>query len=256
MTSRILAVSVGIVIGLGLAGISTGQEADSGTAQKDSGKSKSSGSSRKKAKGAPASGKSAKGDESSSKREKATFGGGCFWCQEAIFERIRGVKSVVSGYAGGTVPNPSYEMVHSGLTGHAEVVQITFDPDVVSYERLLEIFWKSHDPTTFNRQGPDEGPQYRSIILYHNEKQKEQAQKSHDAIVKARVYPGRIVTQLAPMTRFYPAEQYHQDYFRRNRGDQYSIEIIEPKLQMMRYKLQHEAETKAKDKSESKSRSK
>ncbi len=242
MTLRFLAAFLGIAVALGLTSVAPARdEAGSSRGRADSDPSKPAAAGEKPTKPAASKGKPAKSDESKPKLEKATFGGGCFWCQEAIFERVRGVKSVVSGYAGGTVPNPSYEMVHSGLTGHAEVVQLTFDPEVVSYERLLEIFWKSHDPTTFNRQGPDEGPQYRSIILYHNEAQKKTAQKSYEAITKARVFPAPIVTQLAPMTRFYPAEQYHQDFYRRNRGDQYSIEIIEPKLQMMRYKLRHDA---------------
>ncbi len=170
--------------------------------------------------------------------EKATFGGGCFWCQEAVFEQLRGVKSVVSGYAGGNVPFPTYEMVGSGLTGHAEVIQITFDPKVVPFEDLLNIFWMSHDPTTLNRQGPDEGTQYRSIVLYQSEAQKQATLKSYEQLTKARVFRRPIVTQLVPLTKFYPAEAYHQNYYRRHRYDPYSESEITPKLQMLRLKLQ------------------
>src|SRR5271170_2379757 len=141
----------------------------------------------------------------------ATFGGGCFWCAEAVFQRIPGVKSVVSGFAGGTTANPSYEEVCTGNTGHAEVIQLNFDPAVVSYEKLLEIFWEAHDPTTLNRQGVDTGTQYRSIILYSDEAQKVAAEKS-----KAEAQPhfsSPIVTQIVPLTKFYSAEDYHQDYY-------------------------------------------
>ena len=137
---------------------------------------------------------------------------------EAVFERIPGVKSVVSGYAGGHVPNPTYEMVCTGLTGHAEVIQIEYDPAVVSYEKLLNIFWVAHDPTTLNRQEDDFGPNYRSIILYHNDEQKEAAEKSYKDLTRRRVFRSPIVTELVPLTEFYPAEAYHQDYYRNHRG--------------------------------------
>lgn len=147
------------------------------------------------------------------KTEKATFGAGCFWHVEYVFEHVRGVKAAVSGYAGGAVPYPSYEMVHTGETGHAEVVQVEFDPAVVSYEKLLGVFWSCHDPTSLNRQGEDEGPQYRSVIFYHNLDQKEAALKSYEELTRARAFPRPIVTELAPMRAFYRAEDYHQDYY-------------------------------------------
>jgi peptide-methionine (S)-S-oxide reductase len=145
--------------------------------------------------------------------ELATFGAGCFWHVEATFERLPGVISAVSGYAGGNVPYPSYEMVHEGITGHAEVVMVEYDPEVISYERLLRVFWSSHDPTTPNRQGPDVGTQYRSIILYHNEAQRKAALKSYRDLVNARVFASPIVTQLVQLRAFYRAEDYHQDYY-------------------------------------------
>ena len=167
------------------------------------------------------------------KTEKATFGGGCFWCLEAVFERIPGVKGVVSGFAGGEVPNPTYQMVLTGLTGHAEVVQIEFDPDKVSYEKLLNVFWKCHDPTTLNAQGPDFGTQYRSIILFHNETQRQAAIKSHKELVASRHYRSPIVTELQPLTIFYPAEDYHQDYYRTHKEADYCQMVIAPKLRKL-----------------------
>jgi peptide-methionine (S)-S-oxide reductase len=145
--------------------------------------------------------------------EPATFGAGCFWHVEATFERLPGVISAVSGYAGGFVPNPSYEMVHEGITGHAEVVMVQYDPEVISYEQLLRVFWSCHDPTTPNRQGPDIGTQYRSIILYHNEAQRKAALKSYQQLVDTRAFARPIVTQLVPLRAFYRAEDYHQDYY-------------------------------------------
>jgi peptide-methionine (S)-S-oxide reductase len=161
----------------------------------------------------------------------ATLGGGCFWCLEAVYERIEGVNSVISGYAGGTTVDPTYEEVCSGRTGHAEVVRIEYDPERISYEEILDIFWKAHDPTTLNRQGADTGSQYRSIILYHDEMQKRAAEKS---IKKAGpLFDGPIVTELRPIERFYPAEEYHQDYFDRNRLAGYCMIVIQPKLKKM-----------------------
>jgi peptide-methionine (S)-S-oxide reductase len=145
--------------------------------------------------------------------ERATFGAGCFWHVEDAFERTPGVLAAVSGYAGGDVPNPTYEMVHEGMTGHAEVVMVEYDADVISYEDLLKVFWSHHDPTTPNRQGPDVGPQYRSIILYHDEAQQKAALKSYHDLVARRAFRRPIVTQLVPLTRFYRAEDYHQDYY-------------------------------------------
>jgi peptide-methionine (S)-S-oxide reductase len=147
------------------------------------------------------------------KYELATFGAGCFWHVEADFERLRGVVSAVSGYAGGNVRNPNYEMVHEGYTGHAEVVMVQYDPKIISYEDLLKVFWTCHDPTTLNRQGPDVGTQYRSIILYHNEEQRKAALKSYQQLVDARAFPRPIVTQLFPLKAFYRAEDEHQDYY-------------------------------------------
>src|SRR5205809_563947 len=136
----------------------------------------------------------------------ATFGGGCFWCMEAVFERVQGVKSVTSGYAGGAMPDPTYKQVCSDETGHAEAIQIEFDPAKVSYEQLLEVFWAAHDPTTLNRQGADEGTQYRSIILYHDDAQRVAAEKSKAAVQKE--FDGKIVTEIKPVTKFFPAEGY------------------------------------------------
>jgi peptide-methionine (S)-S-oxide reductase len=145
--------------------------------------------------------------------EKATFGAGCFWHVESAFEWLPGVKSAVSGYSGGSVPNPSYEEVHEGVTGHAEVVQVEYDPAVISYEQLLHVFWSHHDPTQLNRQGPDVGTQYRSVIFYHSEAQRRAALKSYRDLTAARTFPGPIVTQLMPMKAFYRAEEYHQNYY-------------------------------------------
>jgi peptide-methionine (S)-S-oxide reductase len=241
MTARFLAASLGVVLALGLAGFVTAQDeaksqpapskekAPQGSAKSDAPK--------RKPKGA-AKGKSSDDSAAKGKLEKATFGGGCFWCLEAVFERVKGVKSVVSGFAGGTVPRPSYEMVCTGLTGHAEVVQIDYDPEVVSYDKLLEIFFECHDPTTLNRQGPDEGTQYRSIILYHNDAQKKAARQMYEELTEAHAFADPIVTQLVPLTKFYPAEKYHQNYYRRHRYDDYSMTVIAPKLEMMRIKAE------------------
>ncbi len=163
------------------------------------------------------------------KKESAVFGGGCFWCLEAVFEDVRGVEDVVSGYAGGSVENPTYEQVCRGRTGHAEVVRITYDPEVVTYEDLLEIFWKIHDPTTLNRQGADVGTQYRSVIFYENESQKELARKSMEKAQKHFLDP--IVTEISPLKKFWPAEEYHQDYFRRNPYQGYCQAVVAPKVE-------------------------
>jgi peptide-methionine (S)-S-oxide reductase len=166
--------------------------------------------------------------------EKATFGAGCFWCVEAVFETQEGVTSVVSGYAGGKRPNPTYEQVCSGATGHAEVAQITFDPSKISYDQLLELFWKSHDPTTLNRQGNDVGDQYRSVIFYSDEKQKASAEKSKT--VAQAYFKDKIVTEISPLTQFYPAENYHQDYYRNNANAPYCRFVIKPKLEKLHLK--------------------
>jgi peptide-methionine (S)-S-oxide reductase len=167
--------------------------------------------------------------------ELATFGGGCFWCIEAIFQRLDGVKSVTSGYAGGTQENPTYDEVCTGHTGHAEVIQIAYDPTKISYERLLEVFWLAHDPTTLNRQGADVGTQYRSAIFYHNERQKVAAEKSKREV--AAHFKNPIVTQIAPLKAFYKAEGYHQSYYNKNPNAPYCAFVIRPKLDKLLKKL-------------------
>jgi peptide-methionine (S)-S-oxide reductase len=169
--------------------------------------------------------------ETSGGTEIATLGGGCFWCIEALYSRIDGVKAVVSGYAGGQKTDPTYEEVCTGTTGHAEVVQIHFDPKVISYEEVLDLFWKAHDPTTPNRQGADVGSQYRSIILYNSDAQEKAAERS-----KARAavsFPDPIVTEIVPLTDFFRAESYHQDYYRNNPHAGYCSFVIRPKLQKL-----------------------
>ena len=163
--------------------------------------------------------------------EIATLGGGCFWCIEAVYTRIDGISAVVSGYAGGHKENPTYEEVCSGNTGHAEVVQIQFDPKVISYEQVLDLFWKAHDPTTLNRQGADVGSQYRSIILFNSETQAEAAERSRANA--ADNFSDPIVTEIVPLTDFYPAENYHQDYYRNNPHAGYCSFVIRPKLQKL-----------------------
>jgi peptide-methionine (S)-S-oxide reductase len=165
------------------------------------------------------------------KTETADFGGGCFWCMEAVFERLPGVVSVTSGFAGGTTENPTYQEVCTETTGHAEVTEIAFDPAKISYDKLLEVFWQAHDPTTLNRQGADEGTSYRSIILYRTEKQKLEAEKSKLEAQKNFKHP--IVTEIVPLKKFYPAENYHQQYFDRNPNQGYCQVVIAPKLQKL-----------------------
>ena len=168
-------------------------------------------------------------DSNTNQTEVATFGGGCFWCTEAIFEMVPGVTSVTAGYAGGTTPNPTYKEVCSGTTGHAEVIQVQYDPKVVSYEKLLETFWECHDPTTLNRQGADTGTQYRSIILYNSPAQKAAAEKSKAEAQKHFDRP--IVTEIVPLKHFYKAEGYHQDYYRHNPDQPYCRLVIRPKVE-------------------------
>ena len=163
--------------------------------------------------------------------DTATFGEGCFWCSEAIFQQVRGVDSVVSGFAGGTVPNPSYEEVCTGSTGHAEASQIVFDPSVVSYSDLLEIFWKTHDPTTLNRQGNDVGTQYRSVIFFHTPEQKRIAEELKRRLDSAKVFDEPIVTEIVPYTNFYKAEDYHQNYYNEHGNQPYCRLVIQPKLE-------------------------
>jgi peptide-methionine (S)-S-oxide reductase len=166
--------------------------------------------------------------------ELATFGSGCFWCTEAVFQQMKGVQKVESGYSGGWVKNPTYHQVCEGDTGHAEVVQITFDPKVISYPELLEVFWRSHDPTTRNRQGNDTGPQYRSAIFYHSERQKQLAERYKQKIDEAAVFSNPVVTEIAPFTEFYRAESNHQNYYANNPRAGYCRVVIGPKVEKIR----------------------
>ncbi|HJR06739.1 MAG TPA: peptide-methionine (S)-S-oxide reductase MsrA [Pyrinomonadaceae bacterium] len=168
------------------------------------------------------------------REELATLAGGCFWCLEAVFADLRGVARVVSGYAGGDVPNPTYKAVCTGTTGHAEVVQVAFDPNVVSFKELLEVFFTIHDPTTLNRQGGDIGTQYRSAIFYHSPEQKETATQMIEQINSAHIWDAPVVTQIEPLTVFYPAEDYHQDYYQNNASQPYCRAVIAPKVSKFR----------------------
>ena len=166
--------------------------------------------------------------------ELATFGGGCFWCTEAVFKELKGVKSVTSGYAGGDVTNPSYKEVTSGRTGHAEVIEIEYDSTQVSYSELLEVFFATHDPTTLNRQGADVGTQYRSVIFYHNDQQKKIAEEVVDQLNTENVFNKPVVTEISPWTNFFKAEKYHQDYYANNPTQGYCQFVIVPKLNKFR----------------------
>ncbi|HEY0099880.1 MAG TPA: peptide-methionine (S)-S-oxide reductase MsrA [Pyrinomonadaceae bacterium] len=170
------------------------------------------------------------------REERATLAGGCFWCLEAVFADLRGVARVVSGYAGGDVPNPTYQAVCSGTTGHAEVVQVTYDPQVVSFAELLEVFFTIHDPTTLNRQGGDIGTQYRSAIFYHSPEQREIAGRVISEFDAERVWNAPIVTEVVPLTVFYAAEDYHQEYYRNNQNQPYCRAVIAPKVSKFRQK--------------------
>jgi peptide-methionine (S)-S-oxide reductase len=163
--------------------------------------------------------------------ELATFGAGCFWCVEAVFQNLKGVIAVESGYTGGSVDNPTYKQVCTGTTGHAEVSRIKFDPSKISYAKLLEVFWKTHDPTTLNRQGNDEGTQYRSVIYYHNEEQKKLAEKYKKELDASGAWPNPIVTEITPAVKYYKAEEYHQNYFKLNPNQGYCRAIIAPKVE-------------------------
>ena len=174
-------------------------------------------------------------DETSAQpREMATLGGGCFWCLEAVYVELAGVEAVVSGYAGGSVTNPTYREVCNGTTGHAEVVQLVFDPDVISYGDILQAFFATHDPTTLNRQGADVGTQYRSVIYFHSEEQKETAEAMIVELNAADIWPSPIVTEVAPLDVFYAAEDYHQDYYKTNSQQPYCQVVISPKLAKLR----------------------
>ena len=175
--------------------------------------------------------------------EMTTLGGGCFWCVEAVYQELQGVQSAVSGYAGGAVDNPTYYQVCNGTTGHAEVVQITFDPNIIAFEDILYVFWRTHDPTTLNRQGYDVGTQYRSIILYHSEQQRTIAEKSKRDTDASGLWSNPIVTEISPFTTFYKAEDYHQNFYRDNPYQPYCRAIIDPKMT----KLRKEFRAKLKD---------
>ena len=166
----------------------------------------------------------------SSEYKLITFGAGCFWCTEAVFQRLKGVVKVESGYSGGRRENPSYEQVCTGVSGHAEVVQITYDPAIISFEELLEVFWKTHDPTTLNRQGNDIGTQYRSVIFYHDDDQKEISEKYKQKLDEAKIFDKPIVTEISPIKNFYKAEDYHHNYYNDNSSQPYCNFVITPKL--------------------------
>lgn len=182
--------------------------------------------------------------------QRATFGNGCFWCTEAVFEELKGVGRVASGYSGGRVPNPTYQQVCTGLTGHAEVVHLEFDPEVISYAKLLEVFWRTHDPTTKNRQGPDVGTQYRSAIFYHNEDQRDLARKFKAKLNDEHAFRKPIVTEITKFKSFYAAKGYHQDYFAKNGRAPYCRQVIRPKLSKFRRVFADDLERNKRDRKE------
>jgi peptide-methionine (S)-S-oxide reductase len=167
------------------------------------------------------------------KNDTATFAGGCFWCTEAVFQRIKGIISVTPGYAGGSTENPDYESVLTGNTGHAESVMLIYDPGIITYEKLLDIFWHIHDPTTLNRQGADVGTQYRSAIFYHHTRQKKAAEESKNMLTKSGSYPDEIVTEIVPFSGFTKAEDYHRDYYEKNTANPYCRVVIDPKIRKL-----------------------
>lgn len=169
----------------------------------------------------------------SKKLETATLAGGCFWCTEAIFKRLKGVVSVISGYSGGKTEKPFYEVVSTGTTAHAEAVQIVFDPEIISFGKLLDVFWATHDPTTLNRQGGDVGTQYRSVIFYHNNKQKKEVFESKKKLEEEKMYNGKIVTEIVPFTSFYTAEENHQNYYEIHKEYPYCSLVISPKIKKL-----------------------
>lgn len=173
------------------------------------------------------------GNMSNDKLDSATFGGGCFWCVEAVFQRLNGVLKVVSGYSGGSIQNPSYKQITTGTTGHAEVVRIYYSPDVIAFDELLEVFWMTHDPTTLNRQGADVGTQYRSVIFYHNNEQKEISERYKSQLDKSGVFESPIVTEISPLKNFFEAEDYHQNYYNENGHQPYCSFVITPKIQKL-----------------------
>ena len=174
------------------------------------------------------------------KLEKATFGAGCFWCVETLFQEVKGVQKVLSGYEGGALKNPTYKDICTGTTGHAEVIQIEYDPNVVTYKKLLEIFWEVHDPTTLNRQGNDVGTQYRSVIFYHNDQQQKEAEFYKSELNKTGAYTSQIITEISPSTTFYVAENYHQNYYNQNGSQPYCQFVIAPKVAKFRKAFEKE----------------
>ena len=177
--------------------------------------------------------------------QQATFGAGCFWCVEAVFEQLEGVHSAVSGYSGGKTKNPTYKAVCTGRTGHAEVVQVTFDPAVISFDELLEVFWQTHDPTTLNRQGNDVGTQYRSAIFFHNEQQREAAEGYKKKLDASAAFDAPIVTEISPHREFFPAEDYHQQYFELNGHEPYCAAVVKPKVDKVRKVFRDKLKTAA-----------
>ena len=180
-----------------------------------------------------------KNETQNSKYEQVTLGAGCFWCVEAIFQQLKGVKAVESGYSGGQRENPSYEQVCSGATSHAEVARLTFDPEEISFRQLLEVFWHTHNPTTLNRQGADIGMQYRSVIFYHNEEQKKQAEESKAEVEKSNLWEDPIVTQIEPLENYYKAENYHQNFFKNNPNQPYCSAVVAPKVRKFMKEYKH-----------------
>ncbi len=170
--------------------------------------------------------------------QTATFGAGCFWCTEAVFLNVKGVTKVVSGYSGGKVKNPTYREICSGLTGHAEVTQITFDPQIISFEELLEVFWNTHDPTTLNKQGADEGTQYRSVVFFHDNEQRQGAEEYKKQLEASHIYKKPIVTEISPLINYYPAEDYHQNYFELNPNQSYCQYVVRPKVEKFKKQFQ------------------
>jgi peptide-methionine (S)-S-oxide reductase len=184
----------------------------------------------------------------SEKREVATLAGGCFWCVEAVFQDLKGVEKVVSGYSGGSAANPSYEEVSTGTTGHAESLQITFDPETIPYRDILYIFFRTHDPTTLNRQGPDVGTQYRSAIFYHTDEQRQTAEAVKRETDSARIWPAPIVTEIVPFKNFFKAEDYHQNYFKNNPNQMYCQLVINPKIRKFRHEFAERLKSPAAEK--------
>ena len=178
-------------------------------------------------------------NQSNEKYETATFGAGCFWCVEAVYQNLKGVQKVVSGYAGGKTPNPTYKQICTGQTGHAEVAQITYDPNQISYQDLLDVFWNTHDPTTLNRQGADTRTQYRSVIFYNDVHQKEIAEQAMAETDASGLWSNPIVTEISPIPTFYPAEDYHQNYYQSNPSQPYCTVIISPKIQKLKKEFKH-----------------